>query len=96
MVEDPERGARYAAVVGIVGALNIPIVHFSVNWWRTLHQPSTILGPEPSPIAPPILAALARQRRRLGAPLRSTSSRAAWRSPGSRSARDRAGKRSMT
>ena len=41
----------YAAVVGILGAVNIPIVHFSVKWWRALHQPSTILGPEPSPIA---------------------------------------------
>jgi heme exporter protein C len=59
MVEEPEARARYAAVVGIVGALNIPIVHFSVKWWRALHQPSTILGPEPSPIAPSILAALA-------------------------------------
>ena len=58
MVEEPERRARYAAVVGIVGALNIPIVHFSVKWWRALHQPSTILGPEPSPIAPSIQLAL--------------------------------------
>ena len=58
MVEDPERGARFAAVFGIVGALNIPIVHFSVVWWRTLHQPSTLLGPEPAPISAPILAAL--------------------------------------
>ena len=40
-----KRGARYAAVVGIVGAVNIPIVHFSVKWWRTLHQPSTVLKP---------------------------------------------------
>lgn len=58
MVEDEERGARYAAVVGIIGFLDIPIVHFSVRWWRTLHQPATLLGPEPSPISPPILAAL--------------------------------------
>ncbi|MCI0548259.1 MAG: heme ABC transporter permease CcmC [Candidatus Rokubacteria bacterium] len=58
MVEEPERRARYAAVVGIVGALNIPIVHFSVKWWRALHQPSTILGPESSPIATPIALAL--------------------------------------
>src|SRR5215831_6422996 len=49
-VEEPERRARYAAVVGILGAANIPIVHFSVKWWRALHQPATILGPEPSPI----------------------------------------------
>lgn len=59
MTEEAEARARYAAVVGILGALNIPIVHFSVKWWRALHQPSTILGPEPSPIAPSILAALA-------------------------------------
>ncbi len=58
MVEDPEARARYAAVVGILGAANIPIVHFSVKWWRALHQPSTILGPEPSPIAAPIKLAL--------------------------------------
>src|SRR6266508_1018066 len=59
MVDEPEARARYAWVVGIVGAANIPIVHFSVKWWRALHQPSTILGPEPSPIAAPIALALA-------------------------------------
>ena len=58
MVDERERRARIAAVVGVVGAANIPIVHFSVKWWRALHQPSTILGPEPSPIAGPIAAAL--------------------------------------
>ncbi len=58
MVDEPDRRARYAAVVGILGAANIPIVHFSVKWWRALHQPSTILGPEPSPIAPPIALTL--------------------------------------
>ena len=58
MVDEREARARYAAVVGIVGAANIPIVHFSVKWWRALHQPSTILGPEPSPIAPAIGLAL--------------------------------------
>ena len=45
MTDDPERGARFAAVVGIIGALNIPLVHFSVYWWRTLHQPPTFLKP---------------------------------------------------
>ena len=58
MVDEPEMRARYAAVVGIVGAANIPIVHFSVKWWRALHQPATILGPEPSPIAPSIALTL--------------------------------------
>lgn len=58
MIEDPDARARSAAVVGIVGAANMPIVHFSVKWWRALHQPSTILGPEPSPISPEIRLAL--------------------------------------
>jgi heme exporter protein C len=58
LIEDPDARARYAAVVGILGAINIPIVHFSVKWWRALHQPSTILGPEPSPLAFPLKVAL--------------------------------------
>ncbi|MBI3625583.1 MAG: cytochrome c biogenesis protein CcsA [Candidatus Rokubacteria bacterium] len=58
MVEDREQGARYAAVVGLVGAVNIPIVHFSVLWWRTLHQPPTLLTPERATISPSIASAL--------------------------------------
>jgi heme exporter protein C len=45
MIDDRERAARFAAVVGVVAALNMPLVHFSVYWWRTLHQPPTILRP---------------------------------------------------
>jgi heme exporter protein C len=44
-IEDRERAARFAAVLGIVAALDIPLVHFSVYWWRTLHQPATVLKP---------------------------------------------------
>ena len=40
-VEDPDRRARWSAVVGILGALNVPIVYMSVRWWRTLHQPQS-------------------------------------------------------
>ena len=58
MGTDARQGIFLNVVVGIVGAANIPIVHFSVKWWRALHQPSTILGPEPSPIAAPIATAL--------------------------------------
>jgi len=58
MVDDHERGARYAAVVGIVGALDIPLVHFSVLWWRTLHQPPSVGRPEASAMDPIILTAL--------------------------------------
>jgi heme exporter protein C len=36
--------------VGILGAANIPIVHFSVTWWRALHQPAAILGPGSAPM----------------------------------------------
>jgi heme exporter protein C len=50
MVDEPEARARYAAVVGIVGAANIPIVHFSVYWWRALHQPAAMLGPGSAPM----------------------------------------------
>ncbi len=50
MVEEAEMRARYAAVVGIVGAANIPIVHFSVYWWRALHQPAAMLGPGSAPM----------------------------------------------
>jgi heme exporter protein C len=57
-IDDPERGARYAAVLGIVAALNIPLVHFSVYWWRTLHQPPSLLKPGSSTMPPVILAAL--------------------------------------
>ena len=45
-VEDPERRAQWSAAVGILGAINAPIVYMSVKWWRTLHQvqssPSTM------------------------------------------------------
>jgi heme exporter protein C len=34
---DPTRTGRSAAVLGIVGFINVPIVHFSIQWWRTLH-----------------------------------------------------------
>jgi heme exporter protein C len=59
MVDEPEARARYAAVLGIVGAANIPIVHFSVLWWRTLHQPPALLAPGPAPVSPSIRLALA-------------------------------------
>jgi heme exporter protein C len=36
--EDAERRAQWSAAVGILGALNVPIVYMSVTWWRTLHQ----------------------------------------------------------
>ena len=46
LTEDPYRRASRAAVVGIVAAVDIPIVHFSVEWWRGLHQGPTIGSPD--------------------------------------------------
>lgn len=40
--EDDERRARWSAAVGVLGFLNVPIVYFSVKWWRTLHQVQTV------------------------------------------------------
>lgn len=40
--EDPARGDRAAALLAIVGVVNVPIIHFSVQWWNSLHQGSTI------------------------------------------------------
>ncbi len=41
-INDREKEARLASVLGIIGFLDIPIIHKSVEWWRTLHQPSTL------------------------------------------------------
>src|SRR5712692_9216586 len=42
-IDDPTRAARAAAVLTLVGAINIPIIKFSVDWWNTLHQPASVL-----------------------------------------------------
>ena len=36
--DDEDRRARWSAAVGILGAINVPIVYYSVKWWRTIHQ----------------------------------------------------------
>src|ERR1700745_4055860 len=41
-VEDPPRRARPAPVLTLVGAINLPIIKFSVDWWNTLHQPASV------------------------------------------------------
>jgi heme exporter protein C len=40
--DNPERGYRAAAILALVGAVDLPIIKFSVDWWNTLHQPDTI------------------------------------------------------
>ena len=42
---DRRRRARLAAIFGVIGFLNVPVVHFSVLWWRGLHQPPTVIRP---------------------------------------------------
>ena len=39
MTEDPDRRARWAAVIGLIAFVQVPIVYLSVFWWRSLHQP---------------------------------------------------------
>jgi heme exporter protein C len=51
-VPEVPRAARYAAVLGIVGFLDVPIIHLSVQWWRTLHPEPTVARPD-GPQAPP-------------------------------------------
>jgi len=41
-VEDSSRAARAAAILTLVGAIDLPIIKFSVDWWNTLHQPASV------------------------------------------------------
>ena len=41
-IDDPKRAANAGALLAIVGAVNVPVIYFSVRWWNTLHQGSTI------------------------------------------------------
>jgi heme exporter protein C len=60
--DDPARGGRAAAILALVGVINVPIIKFSVDWWNTLHQPASVLrmsGPtiDPSMLLPLLLMA---------------------------------------
>jgi heme exporter protein C len=62
LIDDEERAALSAAILGIIGFLDIPLIHMSVYWWRTLHQPPSILRPDKLPwenVHPAMLTALA-------------------------------------
>jgi heme exporter protein C len=64
--DDRQRGRRSAAVLAVVGLINLPIIKFSVDWWNTLHQPASILkmgGPsiDPAMLRPLLIMALACQ-----------------------------------
>ncbi len=57
-IDEPTRAARIVAVLTLVGAINIPIIKFSVDWWNTLHQPASVLRVGGSTIHPTILTPL--------------------------------------
>ena len=64
--DDRQRGRRSAAVLAVVGLIDLPIVKFAVDWWNTLHQPASVLkmdGPsiDPSMLRPLLIMALACQ-----------------------------------
>jgi len=42
-IEDPHKAGRAAAILAMVGFINVPIVKFSVDWWNTLHQPASLI-----------------------------------------------------
>jgi heme exporter protein C len=56
--DDPTRAARATAVLTLVGAMNLPIIKFSVDWWNTLHQGASVFRLGSSTIHPTILVPL--------------------------------------
>lgn len=57
-IDDPVDRAKRSAWLGILGVVQIPLVHFSVLWWRTLHQPPTLLRPDGMQMDAPFRGAL--------------------------------------
>lgn len=41
--DNPRRGEKSAAVLALIGCVNLPVIKFSVDWWNTLHQPSSVM-----------------------------------------------------
>lgn len=56
--DESERGDRAAAILALVGVINLPIIKFSVDWWNTLHQPASITRLDAPAIHPAILVPL--------------------------------------
>jgi heme exporter protein C len=54
-LDDPSRSARAAAIITLVGFVNIPIIKFSVEWWNTLHQPASVFRIDGPTIHPSLL-----------------------------------------
>ncbi|MHB1216897.1 MAG: heme ABC transporter permease [Alphaproteobacteria bacterium] len=56
--DDPARGQRAAAILALVGVVNLPIIKFSVDWWNTLHQPASVVRMDGPSIHPDMLTPL--------------------------------------
>src|SRR3981189_1684737 len=56
--DDPDRGDRAAAILALIGAINLPIIKFSVDWWNTLHQPASVMKLGGPSIHPAIMTPL--------------------------------------
>ena len=54
-IEEPGRAARATAILTLVGAVDLPIIKFSVDWWNTLHQPASVFRMDGPTIAPELL-----------------------------------------
>ena len=54
-IDDPGRAARAVSILTLVGALNLPIIRFSVDWWNTLHQPASVFRLDGPTIYPAML-----------------------------------------
>jgi heme exporter protein C len=57
-IEEPGRAGRAAAILALVGFINVPIIKFSVDWWNTLHQPASVLRLGKPAIDPSLLTPL--------------------------------------
>jgi heme exporter protein C len=57
-IDDEQKAARAAAILALVGLVNLPVVKFSVDWWNTLHQPASVFRADGPSIHPSLLAPL--------------------------------------
>jgi len=55
VIEEPTRAARAARILALVGAINVPIIKFSVDWWNTLHQGASVFRMDGPTITSPML-----------------------------------------
>lgn len=57
-IDDERRASRAGAIILLVGVINLPVIHFSVEWWNTLHQPASVARSGGPAIHPDILVPL--------------------------------------